>query len=181
MKITPQEAERFWSKVDRRGDDECWLWLAGRRETGYGQFELGRKPERKNARAHRVAYELLVGEIPSNMMLCHHCDNRACVNPRHLFIGTAADNARDMFAKGRGYVPAPRYGEAHHSAKFSSQAAAQAIADVRAGTPKRAVARRLGVDVRTVRSWVSGEYRADALTALAALEAHSHGRAPEVE
>lgn len=72
--------DRFWAKVDRRGDDECWPWLASTME-GYGYFD-----ERPfgTGRAHRIAYMLLVGPIPAGLSLDHLCRNRGCVNPAHL-------------------------------------------------------------------------------------------------
>jgi hypothetical protein len=76
----PQALEkRFWVKVDKRGDDECWPWLAGKSK-GYGNFSR----DGKDAKAYRVSYELLVGPIPPGRDLDHLCRNRACVNPAHL-------------------------------------------------------------------------------------------------
>lgn len=71
---------RFWAKVERRGPDDCWLWTAGL-NNGYGTIYGGR---RSPLRAHRVAYELLVGPIPDGLTLDHLCRNRRCVNPAHL-------------------------------------------------------------------------------------------------
>src|ERR1043166_7135723 len=72
--------ERFWEKVDRSSDDECWPWIARIDTKGYGQFFF----EGRQQRAHRVAYCLLVGQIPEGLDLDHLCRNRACVNPSHL-------------------------------------------------------------------------------------------------
>lgn len=94
---TPEQtAARFWSKV-RKGDG-CWEWQAKRFDNGYGSFAVSRN---KNQGAHRVAWELTNGPIPAGMSVLHHCDNRPCVRPDHLFLGTQLDNMRDMLAKGR--------------------------------------------------------------------------------
>lgn len=92
-------ADRFWEKVDVRGPDECWPWLASTNPNGYGQIiDVGHGPMLK---AHRVCWTLCFGPIPAGMGVLHHCDNPPCCNPRDLFLGTQPDNIADMVAKGR--------------------------------------------------------------------------------
>jgi hypothetical protein len=86
---------RFWAKVEKT--DGCWLWRGARHHTGYGVIGV----DRRQRRAHRVAYEMAHGPIPAGAVVCHSCDTPPCVNPSHLFVGTVADNNRDMMAKGR--------------------------------------------------------------------------------
>ena len=90
--------ERFWSKVDRRGPDECWPWTAHTQAKGYGTFGIGNRPYP----AHRVAYELTHGVVPdTRIFVCHSCDTPGCCNPAHLFLGSHDDNMADMKAKRR--------------------------------------------------------------------------------
>ena len=83
-----REEERFWAKVDRRDEDECWPWT-GYVTAGYGRFYPTR---RKGVKAHRYAYELLIGPIPAGLHLDHLCRNKLCMNPQHLEPVTLVEN-----------------------------------------------------------------------------------------
>jgi len=97
-KIIPFEI-RFWRHVDKSGD--CWMWTAAKDHTGYGRFNI----QQKTYAAHRLAWILTFGEIPTGLYACHKCDIRLCVNPAHLFLGTAKENTQDCIKKGRFVEP----------------------------------------------------------------------------
>ena len=91
---------RFWSKVDKRGPNECWPWRAGPKHNRYGLFFMNGK----NHGAHCCAWEFEHGTIPAGLFVCHNCpggDNPRCCNPAHLWLGSAKQNSRDMVLKGR--------------------------------------------------------------------------------
>lgn len=90
--------ERFWAKVARGAENECWEWQGTRSGNGYGRLARSRKgPEY----AHRLSWEYTHGAIPKGMYVLHRCDHRPCCNPAHLFLGTHQDNMDDMARKGR--------------------------------------------------------------------------------
>lgn len=88
---------RFWSKVDKREENECWPWTAGFFDTGYGAFSLGKQ----NVGAHRASFVLSFRGLAPAEVVRHSCHNRSCVNPGHLLAGSQADNIGDMVCAGR--------------------------------------------------------------------------------
>lgn len=102
MPPTPRPwQDRFWPKVDVRGPDECWEWKAGKIGNGYGCHGQSPREEPRDTLAHRLSWIMAHGPIPDGMLVLHHCDNPACVNPAHLWLGTQRQNIRDMVRKNR--------------------------------------------------------------------------------
>ena len=152
-------AQRFWAKVDKRGSDECWPWLAARDKDGYGVLDKGR--------AARVSLALVLGRplLPGECAL-HRCDTPPCVNPKHLYAGTDADNRADKMAKGRQArgdahgrrLHPERYprGEGHPIAKLSTMTVMEIRRALLVGDPQRAIAARYGVSQKTVQNIKKG-------------------------
>ena len=95
---------RFFNKVDKTGD--CWLWIGSTYICGYGRMSWNGKTQS----SHRISWKLKFGEIPNNLFVLHKCDEKLCVNPDHLFLGTQRDNILDLVKKGRNAK--------HHSRKW---------------------------------------------------------------
>ncbi len=113
------EYARFMRWVEVAKPTECWQWKGSRKSGGWhGQF---RAADGGNELAHRVAWRLLKGEIPQGMFVLHRCDNPACCNPSHLFLGNQSDNARDMWEKRRAR-PGVSIGENHGMSKLTADA-----------------------------------------------------------
>jgi hypothetical protein len=129
--------ERFWQYVDEDADfgpdGECWKWKAGHSTTGYGVFHT---PDGQIG-AHRYSYELHSGEKLGDLFACHHCDNKGCVNPDHLYAGTPQDNADDAVKRGRILA-----GSAHPQAKICEDIAAKIASYRNTGTTAAVVAER---------------------------------------
>lgn len=95
--------DRFWDKVNKT--DTCWEWTGKISRTGYGEITKSVSHFKTYFRTHRFSYELHFGKIKDGLFVCHSCDNRKCVNPVHLFLGTIEENHKDMVAKNRHYTP----------------------------------------------------------------------------
>lgn len=141
----PEPITRFWRNV-RKGDG-CWEWTAGMSNTnGYGVFTTPYNPHQS---AHRFAWVIHNGPIPEGLHVCHHCDNRKCVRPDHLFLGTAKDNTHDMIRKGRQAV-----GERAGQSKLTTQQVAEMRSLYKgrrkAGPTHQTFADRYNINLRTV-------------------------------
>lgn len=132
--------ERFWEKVEKA--EGCWLWTGALGANGYGVTFL----DGKIKRAHRVSWLMATGtEVPSNLDCCHKCDNRRCVNPDHLFIGTRRDNMRDCVMKGR------------HPVKLTVENVREIRARSAAGEVARTISASFGIHKNHVYKVVSGK------------------------
>lgn len=98
LNLTDEQLNNFWDKVATSNyGNTCWFWQASTTKDGYGTFRVGMKI----IKAHRISYFLHYGTFDDKLYVLHSCDNPACVNPKHLFIGTQFDNMQDMSKKGR--------------------------------------------------------------------------------
>lgn len=94
--------EKFWNNVAFIPFHECWEWIGNKNHFGYGRIQMSKKTHK----AHRLSWELHHKQkVPDGMFVCHSCDNPGCVNPEHLWIGTAAENNKDRNRKGRANMP----------------------------------------------------------------------------
>jgi hypothetical protein len=99
--LSQSQQDRFWKHVDKVDTESCWLWKAGKDSDGYGKVTINRVTYRSN----RVAYFVTTGIDPSGLKVCHTCDNPSCCNPKHLWLGTVAENNADRDSKGRSSGP----------------------------------------------------------------------------
>lgn len=123
--------------------DGCWQWTGATNSTGYGSYGM--------RNAHRVAFEVYKGPIPDGANVCHTCDNRRCVNPAHLWLGTRSENMKDCSRKGRTVIP-HFIGSNHPEAKMDEEKVRSVRLEVAEGMPKRAAARKYAIDRATLRS-----------------------------
>lgn len=146
-----KERERFLSRVDMKSDSDCWLWTGRTNPDGYGQFDC----QNTAIASHRYMWSILNGEIPSDMVICHKCDNPPCCNPQHLFMGTVQDNVRDRDTKGR---------QANHSGTKNGRAVLSEaeVLRVRAlrdsGVTYKGIAREMGVSEGCINHILNGRH-----------------------
>jgi len=132
-------------------DRNCWNWIGSKDRDGYGVFGHHRN---KQLRAHRASYGLYVGEIPNGMMVCHFCDNPSCINPKHLFVGTAKDNTQDMIRKQRRPVLS---GEVHPNAKLKEHQVHEIKQLRKQNVLLTNIANQYGISFQTVSSIAKGK------------------------
>lgn len=149
--IQGTDKRRFQRFVYESDPEKCWDWQSTRNRAGYGKFWLNGRTDL----AHRVSYRISNGEIPAGLHIRHTCDNRACVNPAHLLVGTVLDNARDALERGH-----YRRGGANGRAKLTIEQVDQIRRGWADGETQVAMARRFGVSPSAIqwilngRNWV---------------------------
>lgn len=148
--LTQEQVVRFWSKIDVRGPDECWEWLAVEKVKGYGRFRVGPK----KYLATRLAYALVHGFMPDTAWALHSCDNPPCCNPKHLRPGDGFDNARDRVTRRPGSW-AKTTGERHGRAVLNEELVRTCRAEVAAGATVVSVAAKHGLNESTVQQAVT--------------------------
>lgn len=141
--------KRFFEKV--RKTDWCWLWTASTRGSGYGSFKLNGKV----VDAHRVSWIIHNGEIPSGSLVCHKCDNRLCVNPKHLFLGSYKDNFHDAVKKDRISFKQIRQIRKPYTGKFN-QRQVVLIKKLTKKFSNRSIAKTFKVNEKTIRNIKNG-------------------------
>lgn len=153
-------ADRLFSRVVKT--EHCWLWTGGKDKDGYGTLK---RNEGGRYRAHRISYELHHGPVPDGLLVCHSCDNPACVNPAHLWAGTSAENTLDKVKKGRAANAPPKdpcRGERHWQAKLRAIDVREIRRLVGSGHTQHGVARMYGISQGAIWAIVHGKAWRDA-------------------
>jgi hypothetical protein len=147
MILTLEPKARLLNRVVE--DNGCWIWVGAKSGSGYGKVFFTRK---EYILAHRLSYQLFIGEIPKGLFICHKCDTPACVNPDHLFAGTAADNVADKVSKGRQGM-----GEKIKQSKLKPENIIAIRAEYKSGEMQRHIAKRHGVHFATNSDIITGK------------------------
>lgn len=148
--MRPNLMQRFWRKVGFTDRLSCWEWRGSKDRNGYGHL-VG--PSGRIEKAHRVSWQLAHGAIPEGLYVLHRCDNRACVNPNHLWLGTYRDNRLDCVAKGRHANNAKR-GEAHYLTHLTNEDVIAMRKRWGEGQSQSALAREYNISASQVRKIV---------------------------
>jgi hypothetical protein len=144
MLFNPEAIRKFWALVDVRNEDDCWIWKGGKGSKGYGAVNL----DGMSMRAHRASVMITTGKpIPTGMIILHSCDRPACVNPRHLSIGTDAENMADKLSKNR---QARLRGESAGLHKLTDALVKQLLWDRMDGMSFHGLSRKYLLDKKTV-------------------------------
>lgn len=152
-KVKKTLKERFLDKVTYEPNTGCWLWLGACQSGGYGFMAIdATRKNRKSSAAHRISYILFKGDIPNEIVVCHTCDVCSCVNPDHLFLGTNADNSKDMVLKGR-----QAKGESQGASKLKSDYVLKIMDMCNNGVSKIEISRIFNVTKENIYSICSGE------------------------
>ncbi len=146
MADSEEGQRKFWGKVKRVKPDECWEWVGAIDSYGYGVFSFQYEAQRrKGILAHRISYLLNSGVLPDELVVCHRCDNRKCVNPNHLFLGTDVQNVYDMMSKGR-----HARGEMIHKHKLTEEQVQNVRSMRKSGTNCAVISRMFKVTRQTI-------------------------------
>lgn len=132
--------ERFLNKVNKT--ETCWNWTGAGFSNGYGQFREKFNP---TGLAHRASWKIFKGEIPDGLCVLHHCDNRLCVNPDHLFLGTKHDNSQDMISKGRHL-----FGQRQWASKLTPENVHEIRSLFKDGVSQKELSKKFGVAWSTI-------------------------------
>jgi hypothetical protein len=135
----------FWARVSAPDSRGCMEWTGARDPDGYGRLNV----KGRHFRAHRLAYELATGVAPGAMMVCHSCDNPACCNPAHLWLGDNRANQLDCNAKGRRRIVA-KEGQDNGNARLSQEDAQRVVERIAAGAQNIEIATEFGVNHATI-------------------------------
>lgn len=145
---------RFWSKVDKKAPNECWVWKGSFKENGYPQLGVGSitNGTRTMRMAHRLSWLIHFGEVPPKQFVLHHCDNPKCVNPNHLYLGNNADNMRDAANRNR-----ICNGTRHSFAKLNPAKVRRIRKLFSKGKNCHQIAKSLGVASATIQQVIEGQ------------------------
>ncbi len=156
-RIYKDRVAAFWHFVDKsQHPQDCWLWTGSKLADGYGRIKF----QGQAIKAHRLSWILHFGEIPDGLLVCHRCDNRLCVNPEHLFLGTSAENMADMVAKKRNifgdnhwtrqHPERLKRGIEHHKTKLTPDEIRQIRSLFQSGVCRNKIAASFGINWSTV-------------------------------